>query len=79
MRRLVFLLQISLLAGCGSSPTTRSSEARERPTVEAQPPSSMGRDQLALPNADRSIKFAIIGDSGRGDKPQHEVAAQMEA
>ena len=25
-----------------------------------------------------SVRFAIIGDSGRGDGPQHEVAAQME-
>lgn len=34
---------------------------------------------LALPNENRSIKFAVIGDSGRGDAAQHEVAAQMAA
>jgi predicted phosphodiesterase len=32
---------------------------------------------LALPNARTSVKFAVIGDSGRGTPPQHEVAAQM--
>jgi hypothetical protein len=32
---------------------------------------------LALPLRDGSIRFAIIGDSGRGDRFQHEVAAQM--
>ena len=34
---------------------------------------------LTLPNQERSIKFAIIGDSGRGSKEQHEIAAQMVA
>jgi 3',5'-cyclic AMP phosphodiesterase CpdA len=77
MRRLVLLLPIVLLAGCGNSWTGQTSEARERPVVEAARLTDIGRDQLALPNADRSIKFAIIGDSGRGSKEQHEVAAQM--
>lgn len=35
--------------------------------------------QLALPLRDGSVRFAIIGDSGRGDPPQQEVARQMEA
>jgi hypothetical protein len=79
MRRLVCLLHISLLAACGSSWIDHTEDAREPRTVEALRPGSIGKDQLALPNAERSIKFAIIGDSGRGDKPQHEVAAQMQA
>jgi predicted phosphodiesterase len=33
--------------------------------------------ELALPNALTSVKFAIIGDSGRGTPEQHQVAAQM--
>ena len=32
---------------------------------------------LALPVARTSVKFAVIGDSGRGWRPQHEVAARM--
>jgi predicted phosphodiesterase len=32
---------------------------------------------LALPNRRTSVKFAVIGDSGRGWRPQHEVAARM--
>ena len=79
MRRLVFLLQISLLSGCGNSWIGKTSEMQQPPAVEALQPGSIQKDQLALPNADRSIKFAIIGDSGRGDKPQHDVAAQMAA
>ncbi|MEO7274650.1 MAG: metallophosphoesterase [Vicinamibacterales bacterium] len=32
---------------------------------------------LALPLRDGSVRLAVIGDSGRGDQPQHEVAQQM--
>ncbi|MEO8360246.1 MAG: metallophosphoesterase [Vicinamibacteria bacterium] len=32
---------------------------------------------IRLPNAAESVKFGVIGDSGTGDKPQYEVAAQM--
>jgi 3',5'-cyclic AMP phosphodiesterase CpdA len=32
---------------------------------------------LALPLRQGSIRFAVIGDSGRGDRWQHEVAGQM--
>lgn len=34
---------------------------------------------LTLPNRATSVKFAVIGDSGRGTQPQHEVARQMVA
>lgn len=34
---------------------------------------------LALPSRPDSVKFAVIGDSGRGWQPQHEVADQMAA
>jgi len=47
--------------------------------VAAADAGSIPRDSLALPNEDRSIKFAIIGDSGRGSAEQHAVAAQMVA
>lgn len=33
--------------------------------------------QLALPLKSGSVRFAVIGDSGRGDQSQHEVAQQM--
>ena len=34
---------------------------------------------LALPNKAGSVKFAIIGDAGRGDPPQYAIAQQMVA
>src|SRR6266487_1478955 len=30
-----------------------------------------------LPNAANSLKFAVIGDNGTGERPQYEVGAQM--
>ena len=36
-------------------------------------------DELAMPVRRGSVRFAIIGDSGRGDRWQHEVADQMVA
>ncbi len=35
--------------------------------------------ELAMPVNDGSVRFAVIGDSGRGDQAQHEVARQMVA
>ena len=32
---------------------------------------------VALPNRSDSVKFAVIGDNGTGDRPQYEVARQM--
>jgi 3',5'-cyclic AMP phosphodiesterase CpdA len=79
MQRALFLLSILLLSGCGSSWIDHTSEAGQQPRLEALRIEDIAPNTLTLPNSDRSIKFAIIGDSGRGDQPQHEVARQMEA
>ena len=41
--------------------------------------SGAGARDLALPNKTDSLKFAVIGDFGTGDRPSYEVAAQMAA
>jgi 3',5'-cyclic AMP phosphodiesterase CpdA len=41
--------------------------------------SQVSAGSLTLPNRTASVKFAVIGDSGRGTPPQHEIAAQMTA
>jgi hypothetical protein len=79
MRYLLLLVQVALLAGCGNSPLNRPGEAHKQLPVEALPVAGLARDTLTLPNAERSIKFAVIGDSGRGSQEQHEVARQMVA
>ena len=45
--------------------------------VEAIDASAQPAGWLALPARPDSVKFAVIGDSGRGWQPQHEVADQM--
>lgn len=70
---------ILLLTGCGNSWIGQTSQAREQPRISSIRLEDVARDALTLPNADRSIKFAIIGDSGRGSNEQREVGAKMEA
>jgi hypothetical protein len=48
-----------------------------RATQVAVRPLSPAAGQLALPLHEGSIRFAVIGDSGRGDEPQHDIARQM--
>ena len=74
--RFALLLLSLLLSGCGDALT----HGRDRaPVVEAAKTGDIPLDTLVLPNEGRSIKFAIIGDSGRGSVEQHEVAARMVA
>jgi len=66
-------LLIALIAvGCRDAPPSDRS-----PAVRALAPDAIGHGTLALPNRATSVKFAVIGDSGRGTPPQHEIAAQM--
>jgi predicted phosphodiesterase len=38
---------------------------------------SIGAQELTLPLKPDSVRFAVIGDTGTGEKPQYEVAEQM--
>jgi Calcineurin-like phosphoesterase len=38
---------------------------------------SVAAQEVSLPNAPNSVKFAVIGDAGTGDAPQYEIANQM--
>ena len=73
--RVVLLLSL-LVSGCSDA----LSRGRDGPPeVEAAKIGDIPPDTLVVPNEDRSIKFAIIGDSGRGSVEQHDVAARMVA
>jgi hypothetical protein len=66
---LVFLFTL-LATACGAP----APDPRAATFVGPAPPAA---ESLALPNLPGSIKFAVIGDSGRGHPPQYEVSAQM--
>lgn len=74
--RLAAALLLLLLAGCRGADREAPPEQPARIAVRELAPAS---GSLALPMKPGSIRFAVIGDSGRGDRAQHEVAAQMVA
>jgi predicted phosphodiesterase len=49
----------------------------DRPAAIVHAAATPRNGELTLPNALTSVKFAAIGDSGRGSPEQHQVAAQM--
>ena len=54
-------------------------EPRAASEAEFVGPAPPVREVLSLPNRPGSIKFAAIGDAGRGDRAQYDVSAQMKA
>src|SRR5262245_44485789 len=71
---LVFVLGL-VWAACGPGP--------ERDDAHVPPPAvgppEAPEDVLRLPKRAGSVRFAAIGDAGRGHGPQYEIAARMEA
>jgi 3',5'-cyclic AMP phosphodiesterase CpdA len=79
MTRLVRVTLLSLFLAAGASCHSTSSPDRREPLVRAIDVGPVSPGSLTLPNHAGSVKFAVIGDSGRGTPPQHEIAAQMTA
>jgi 3',5'-cyclic AMP phosphodiesterase CpdA len=78
MRWIVRIVLFSLFAAGGVA--CHSTPASERtPIVQSIDVGAVRPGSLTLPNRATSVKFAVIGDSGRGTPPQHEIAAQMTA
>jgi hypothetical protein len=73
--RLVIPLALGAAVSCGP----RAEAPVERGRIAEVRTLAPGAGALALPVRDGSVRFAVIGDSGRGDAPQREVAAQMVA
>jgi predicted phosphodiesterase len=70
---LVLLAAIAPACGGGREPPPSPP-----PSVEPRPALPQS-DELKLPRQPGSVRFAVIGDSGRGHRPQYEVSAQMQA
>jgi len=69
------ILVLAVCTACVLSQPGRSQSI----ALDQSPASPHSRLALTLPLEDKSVRFAVIGDSGTGDAPQYEVAAEMEA
>lgn len=65
-----------VVGGCRGSSVPAEAQRPTRIEIRELSPA---RGELALPLKAGSVRFAVIGDSGRGDQPQAEVAQQMNA
>jgi predicted phosphodiesterase len=79
MRRPLFAPLFSLLVVVGAGACHDGREPERVPEVRSADVNTVSAGTLTLPNRATSVKFAVIGDSGRGTPPQHEIAAQMVA
>jgi predicted phosphodiesterase len=75
----VVVVLLALAAGASGCRRPPDETAAARTTAAAVRELSPAPGELALPVREGSIRFAVIGDSGRGDVPQNEVARQMVA
>jgi hypothetical protein len=73
--RAFLLLPLLLVAACRSE--LPESAVRSRGVTVQELRAAPG--ELVLPKKTASVKFAVIGDAGRGDQPQNDVAQQMVA
>lgn len=72
--RFPFTISLVLLAAACRAADAPAAPPRAGVTVRELQPAA---GALALPLKEGSIRFAVIGDSGRGDGPQRDIAAQM--
>jgi 3',5'-cyclic AMP phosphodiesterase CpdA len=69
---------IALSLGCERAANPPASDAvSAAPAVQSMPLDDIAPETLTLPGKRTSVKFAVIGDSGRGTPEQFAVAAQM--
>jgi hypothetical protein len=67
MRWLILILAVALAFGCNCH--SAAPVASLPVTVEAA--------TIALPNANGSLKFIVLGDWGTGERPEYDLAAEM--
>jgi hypothetical protein len=68
--RSIALALVMLSAACGAQPMAGPAAVVAPAPAAAEPP-------VALPLRDGSLRFAVFGDFGTGERPQYELAAQM--
>jgi Calcineurin-like phosphoesterase len=78
-RGLAILFAAALGAACTGGDAARDAPRPVASAPARSPVPSIDEGWLRLPRKAGSLRFAVIGDSGRGNRPQYDVAAQMEA
>ena len=68
-----------LLALATSGAACQEPAPRPAPSAAAPARALAPAEELKLPKRPGSVRFAVIGDSGRGHPPQYEVSARMQA
>ena len=76
IRALAAAVLCASAVGCGREAPPPSPSPS--PAASLPPPLPAAKE-LKLPRKPGSVRFAVIGDSGRGHRPQYEVSAQMQA
>jgi len=72
LRTVTFLLCLSALTSCGTPASSFSTV-----DVRAAQPAAPAQGQIPLPNKSDTLKFAVIGDNGTGEKAQYDVGQQL--
>ena len=75
MRRVFLFVLIPMAVACAMPVASVTAQTQ----VPAPAPQSVPAGKVVLPNTAGSIKFAVIGDTGTGDKHQLAVAKQLAA
>jgi hypothetical protein len=81
-RNAVFLVAVCASALAGHFAKAQSGStlaAKFGPSIALQQGATAGKLDIRIPLQDKSVRFAVIGDSGTGDRAQYEVAQRMEA
>jgi hypothetical protein len=78
-RGLSLVLAAAVAAACSGGDASTEAPRSVVSAPARSPVPSIDEAWLRLPRKPGSLRFAVIGDSGRGSRPQYDVAAQMEA
>ena len=83
MRLLYLAVSFSVLlatGGCSTTPVSAQSAAGAPPPAQTAKPAATAQPaavDLKLPNKKGTVKFAVIGDNGTGDKEQYQIGEEM--
>ena len=64
-------------AACGGATLAAGTGSARAPAAAIVQQATAAPPAVALPNKDGSLKFAVLGDFGTGDRPQYQLGEQM--